>query len=167
MNADSILQTHAEVSIAIAGFASVTAALQRPLSRVQRQRFLALLFAALVQVLGSLVPVWLSAQGLPAATVWTWASAVMTVMLVGYLLFLVWVPLRRIGPASFVILNWTVTYISYGLAGVMLVCVLVNLVGLFGPPSFGLYYAVMLGGLSAVFLLFADAVVGEAASADE
>ena len=55
MGIDSILLTHAEVAVALAGFASVAAVLRRPLSPVHRQRFFAILFAALVLVLGSLV----------------------------------------------------------------------------------------------------------------
>jgi len=47
----SILETHAEVAMALGGFASVAAALGRPLSALRRQRFLALLFLALTLVL--------------------------------------------------------------------------------------------------------------------
>jgi hypothetical protein len=60
MDMQSVLQTHAEVAMALGGFASVVAALGRPLSGVRRQRFLALLFLALVQVLTCLLPIWLS-----------------------------------------------------------------------------------------------------------
>ena len=57
MGVDSILLTHAEITVALAGFASVAAVLRRPLSPIQRQRFFSILFGALALVLGSLVPV--------------------------------------------------------------------------------------------------------------
>jgi hypothetical protein len=51
MDSQSLLQTHAEVAMAIGGFASFVAALGRPIGAMRRQRFLALLLFALVQFL--------------------------------------------------------------------------------------------------------------------
>jgi hypothetical protein len=154
---DSILLTHAEVAIALAGFASVAAVLQRPLSPVQRQRFLAILFAALLLVLGSLVPVWLLEVGVIGPVLWRIASAFLLVLSLIQCLVLVYLPLRKLGASSFVVINLPVTYLGYSLVAAVIGLLVVNLIGV-PTPGFGLYYAALLAALASVFLAFADVV---------
>ena len=52
MDSEVLLQTHAEMAIAITGFASVIAALSRPLTAFARQRFFSLLALSVIQILG-------------------------------------------------------------------------------------------------------------------
>jgi len=52
--------THAQLSVAVAGFSGVAAAIRRPLTPLLRQRFLALLSVSFQQVLACKLPIWLS-----------------------------------------------------------------------------------------------------------
>ena len=58
-----------------------------------------------------------------------------------------------------VILNTPVTYLTYGLVVAVLAALLLNIMGFPWAPGFTLYYAALLGGLTVVFLVFADVVV--------
>jgi hypothetical protein len=58
LSPDPLLQTHAEVATAIAGFASVVAVLNRPLSPIERQRFFYLLALVVIQIVGCLLSLW-------------------------------------------------------------------------------------------------------------
>jgi hypothetical protein len=159
VNIDSLLQTHAEVAVALAGFASVAAVLQRPLSPRSRQRFLTILFAALIQVLSGLVPVWLSSIGVSGPTLWRTATALVLFLSIP---LIVWVDiqLRAHGGVSVILINVPVTLIVNILIAGTYGALLFNLVGVPMAPGFGLYYASSLLGLSIVFVLFADVVVG-------
>ena len=159
MNVDSLLQTHAEVAVALAGFASVAAVLQRPLSPVGRQRFLSILFAALIQVLAGLVPVWLSNVGVSGPALWRTATALVLFLSIP---LAVWVGfrLRALGRANTVLINVPVTLISQALTAVTFCALLSNLVGVPVAPGFGLYYLSQLLGLTVVFVIFAGTVVG-------
>jgi len=112
MGIDAILLTHAEVTAALAGFASVAAVLRRPLAPIQRQRFFSILFAALALVLGSLVPVWLSEFGVVAPALWRIASAFLLVVGTAHLFFVVYLPLRTLGVSSLIVINMPVTYFA-------------------------------------------------------
>ena len=158
MGINSILLTHAEVSVALAGFASVAAVLQRPLSAVQRQRFLAILFASLILVLGSLVPVWLSEIEVVGPTLWRTASAFLLVIGLTSSFVLIYRPLKRLGAGSFLVINLPVTYLGYGLMAAVVGLLVVNLL-VVPTPGFGLYYAALLALLSSVFIAFADVVI--------
>jgi hypothetical protein len=158
VNVDSLLQTHAEVAVALAGFASVAAVLRRPLSPRDRQRFLAILFCALIQVLGGLVPVWLSILGVAGPALWRIAT-ILSLALGLSLVVLVYLQLRALGGASAVLINAPVTLISRVLSVAALGALLLNLLGVPGPPGFGLYYTSLLLGLTVVFVMFADVVV--------
>ncbi len=160
MGFDSILLTHAEVAVALAGFASVAAVLRRPLSPVQRQRFLVILFAALGLVLGSLGPVWLSELEVSGPALWRIASAFLLVLFLTHGFVFVYLPLRKLGASILVVINLPVTYVGVGITTAMVGLLVVNLLGV-PTPGFGLYYAALLAGLAAIFLAFADVVITE------
>jgi len=160
VNIDSLLQTHAEVAVALAGFASVAAVLRRPLSRLERGHFLSLLFTALIQVLGSLAPVWLSSMGIGGALLWRIASAlVLTLSII--LVFVIAVPQRSLSPESFVLINTPVTRACNALAVFVFGALLVDTVGFPVEPNFGLYYAALLLSMTIIFVMFASVVVSE------
>jgi hypothetical protein len=154
---DSILLTHAEVAIALAGFASVAAVLRRPLSTIQRQRFFGILFSSLFQVLFSILPLWLAELGIVGSALWRTASILQLAVTFSFNLFAVYLPLRRLGAHSFVIISPSVTYITYGLLASVVGLLVSNL--LVATPSFGLYYAALFVVMVTVFLVFADVVL--------
>jgi hypothetical protein len=154
---DSILLTHAELAIALAGFASVAAVLRRPLSAIQRQRFFTILFSSLFQVFFSILPLWLAELEIVGSGLWRTASALYLALMFPLLLFAVYLPLRKLGARSFAIINSAATYIVYGLIASVVGLLVTNL--LVSAPGFGLYYAALFAGLSSVFLVFADVVV--------
>lgn len=157
MNVDSLLQTHAEVAVALAGFASVAAVLQRPLSPIARQNFLTILFSALIQLLGSLVPVWLSSLDIDGPLLWRVASAfVLVLSLTLVTLFFT----RTLGEPNPVLISKPVTYITNFLTVIIFIALVLNVVGVPFRPSFGLYYMQLLLGITIVFVSFANAVVG-------
>ena len=158
MNVDSLLQTHAEVAVALAGFASVAAVLQRPLSPHSRMRFLSILFAALIQVLSGLVPVWLSNIGVSGPTLWRTATALVLFLSIPLIVWVI-IQIRALGGVSVILINVPVTRITNALSAIVLGALLLNLVGVPVAPGFGLYYASSLLGLSVVFVLFASVVV--------
>ena len=114
MDVGSLLQTHTEVAIALAGFAGVAAVLRRPLSPLGRLRFLGLLFTALIQVLGCLAPVWLSILGISGSFLWRVASALVLVLSTTLVLVLTR-PQRAIDRDSFVLLNAAVNRVCIAL----------------------------------------------------
>ena len=166
MNADTLLQTHAEVAIALAGFASVVAALSRPLSAFARQRFLSLLALSLLQVLGCLLPLWCLGLAEDRSVVWRLLSLLLLVLNLARLWWLVIVPNRRLTEEERTILTPLAGRIIWGIGLLSLVLFLVNAVGLPLPPSFSVYYGGLLSGLLIGFALFADVAIGSTA-ADE
>ena len=154
---DSILLTHAELAIALAGFASVAAVLQRPLSAIQRQRFFTILFSSLFQIFFSILPLWLAELEIVGSGLWRTASALYLALMFPLLLFAVYLLLRKLGAHSFAIINSPATYIVYGLIAAVVGLLVTNL--LVSAPGLGLYYAALFVGLSSVFLIFADVVV--------
>lgn len=159
MDPHSILETHAEVAIALGGFASVVAALGRPLDRIRRQRFMALLFLSLVQVFSSLLPVWLADFVGEPARLWRIASLVYFSVAVVTITATVVIPLRRIGVLAVPLLSVPVTILVNVLSAVSVLMVLVNGTGLVWTPSFAVYYASLLLGFCLGFVLFADVVL--------
>ena len=111
---DSILLTHAELAIALAGFASVAAVLRRPLGPVQRQRFFAILFPALFQILAGILPLWLAELELAGSALWRTASALQLALALPIAVFVL-LPLRQLGARSFLVINRPITFIGYGL----------------------------------------------------
>ncbi len=160
VNVYSLLQTDAEVAVVLAGFASVAAVLRRPLSPFDRIRFLTILFAALIQVLASLVPAWLSSLDLDGPFLWRVASGFVFVLNVILVLALGYIPLRTTLVGRRVILiNVPVTYIGSALGILVFATLLLTLVGFPVAPGFGLYYTALLIGMTVVFVMFADAIV--------
>ncbi len=158
MGIHSILLTHAEVAVTLAGFASVAAVLRRPLSAVQRQRFLAILFASLIQILASVVPPWLSELGVVGPALWRIASVFLLVLSLVSFFSLIYGPLRRLGAHSFLVINLPFSFLGYGLLAAVYVLLGINLLAV-SMPGFGLYYAALLAGLGGVFIGFADVVL--------
>ena len=153
---DSILLTHAELAIALAGFASVAAVLRRPLAPVQRQRFFAILFPWLFQILASILSLWLAELELAGPALWRTASALQLALALPIAVFVL-LPLRQLGARSFLVINRPITSIGYGLLAALFALLVVNL--LVSASSFALYYAALLTGLVTIFLAFADVVV--------
>ncbi len=146
------------MAVALAGFASIAAVLRRPLSPLDRHRFLAILFAALIQVLGSLVQVWLSNFDIAGPTLWRIVSALVLVLSLT-LVVMVYLQVRTLGGSSAVLINAPVTLISRVLSVATLGALLLNFLGVPVAPGFGLYYTSLLLSLTLVFVMFADAVV--------
>jgi hypothetical protein len=160
LDSDALLQTHAEVAIALAGFASVIAALNRPLGAFARQRFLSLLALSLIQVLGCLLPLWfLHLVDHPSAG-WRILSIVLLGLNVVRLWWLVILPIRRLGEHERVIINPFASKVVWGAGFGALLLLLLNALGVPFPPSFDLYYAALLVTLLIGFALFADVAAG-------
>lgn len=164
LNWDTLLQTHAEVAIALAGFASVVAALSRPLDAFARQRFLSLLALSLIQVLGCLLPLWCLHFSERPSMVWRLLSILLLGLNVARLWWLVVVPNRSLSEDVRVILNPFANKVLWGTGSLSVLLFLSNGVGLPFQPNFNVYYAGLLAGLLIGFALFADVVIGSSRS---
>jgi len=160
---EAILLTHAEVAVALAGFASVVAALRRPLTLVDRQRFLALLFLALVQLLGCLGPIWLGSFMSNSMALWRVSSFGVLILAILHYVFLVYRPLRG-QRVTFTLINTPVSILTRLGLGLYLLGLFFNGLGTPVASSFELYYASLAAGLCIGFVIFADVVVGRAAA---
>lgn len=165
MDPTALLQTHAEIALALGGFAGVIGALTRPLSPASRGRFLVLLSISVRQVLGAVVPVWLfSFIGSPDL-VWQSASLLGLALLIFHVVWLVFLPLRRLGPGvERTVLNRAGSTAMTTLSAASGVVFLTTAVGIPFGSSFAAYYLALLLGLASGFLLFADALVGPSAA---
>jgi hypothetical protein len=149
---EGLLQTHAEVGIALAGFASVVAALRRPLSALARQRFFSLLALSVIQILGCLLPIWFMQQRVNSEFGWRALSAVLVALNFMRIWWLIRVPARDFvdrGIDVQAIINPVVLFW------------MLNIVGLPLRPGFDMYYAGLLSTLLVGFVLFADVAVVE------
>ncbi len=159
MDAESLLLTHAEVAVAVAGFATVAAVLQRPLGPIRRNRFYTILLSSLQEILGCLVPVWLSNVDFAGGALWRTASMSylgFSVLLTAFLIQ----PTLKLGRQAGVVINAGVTVLIYSLAATSFGCQLVNLFAI--PVSgFGWYYASLLAGLIVIFIVFAEVATEE------
>ena len=162
MDSDALLQTHAEVAVALAGFASVVAALGRPLSAFARQRFLSLLALAMIQILGCLLPLWSVPVFESSATAWRMLSAVLLGLSAARMWWLVYLPSRALGQGTLTILNPLASKLVWGAGLVALLLLVLNVVGFPASPSFNVYYAALLATLMVGFALFADVAVADA-----
>jgi hypothetical protein len=161
VSADVLLQTHAEVAIALAGFASVIAALGRPLSPLGRQRFFALLALAMIQVAGCLLPLWgLRFEEHPLGS-WQILSAIILVLSSARLWWLVILPGRELGRAESIIISPLANRITWFLGIGALVLFFSNAAGVPFDPGFDLYYAGLFSQLIIGFALFADVATGD------
>ena len=162
MNAETLLQTHAEVAIAMAGFASVIAALSRPLPAFTRQRFFSLLALSLIQILGCILPLWLLDRVGSPSTAWRLISIVMLAASLVRMRWLVVLPIRRLGDEARTILHSSVTRFVY-LAGYLgLGCFALNAIAIGFEPSLDIYYVGLLTFLVVGFVLFADVATRDA-----
>lgn len=157
MSADALLLTYAEVSVAVAGFASIVAALRQPLSPIQRNRFLIILFTSLAGVLAALVPVWLMESGLTGPSLWRISSA-FSLMITFWITIVAYLSIKTIGTRGQIIINRPTTYFANVLFAIVVGTQVINLVGA-PTPSFSLYFAGILVALTNVFLVFADAAL--------
>jgi len=161
MDPEVLLQTHAEVAVAMAGFASVIAALGRPLSAFARQRFFSLLALSLIQILGCLLPLWF--LHLTESTPAGWRTV--TILVLGLSLARMWwlviLPIRELGAEARLILHPVVTTFTYIVGYLSIACLLLNTIGIGFSPNFNLYYAGLLGTLLVGFVLFADVATRE------
>jgi hypothetical protein len=162
MDSEALLQTHAEVAVALAGFASVVAALRRPLSPFARQRFLSLLALAMIQILGCLLPLWSVSIFPSTATAWRTLSAVLLGLSAARMWWLVVLPSRALGQGTLAILNPLASRLIWGAGLVALLLLVLNVVGFPASPSFNVYYAALLATLMVGFALFADVAVSDA-----
>ena len=141
----------------LAGFASVVAAFQRPLSELQRHRFLTILFGALFQIFACFVPVWFAQTEAVGAGFWSTFSAVQLGWLVLLWAFLVY-PLKQLGGVGGIVINRWVTLFVVLLGLAIFVTLAVNTF-LTDEANFSMYYSALLGGLAIIFLVFADVVI--------
>jgi len=161
LNSEVLLQTHAEVAIALLGFASVVAALGRPLSAFARQRFFSLLVLSLIQIIGCLLPLWFLHVIESSSAGWRIASIVVLGLSVARMRWLVLLPIRALGDEARGILNPLVTKFTYGSGFLGLAFLLINAIGIGFHPNFDLYYAGLLASLLVGFALFADVATRE------
>src|SRR5262245_13426890 len=99
MDPISLLEKHAQLALTLAGFASVVCALARPLTAVQRSRFLILISLALRQVLGCVVPIWLFNFIASPGLIWQLSSIISLVLFTWHIIWVVILPTRALGPA--------------------------------------------------------------------
>ncbi len=145
MDSQTLLQTHAEVAIALAGFASVVAALGRPLTPFTRQRFLSLLSLSLIQVLGCLLPLWCLQLFGSELAAWRVLSAILLGLNAARLWWLVILPIRTLGGGAWIILNPLASKFIWGAGYAILALLMLNTIGIPFSPTFDLYYAALLG----------------------
>lgn len=158
---EQLLQTHAEVGVALAGFASVVAALRRPLNALARQRFLSLLALSVIQILGCLCPLWLAPRFDATGFGWRVLSALILILYLVRIWWLILLPARRLGIEVQTIITPAIGWLvwAFGIGGCALM--LVNILGLPLRPGFDLYYASLLSTLLVGFALFADVAVAD------
>lgn len=154
---EDILLNHSQLAAVVAGFASVVVAFQRPLSPVQRHRFLTILFTSLLQIIGCLVPVWFSTSGDTGPEFWSIISGVYLGLSVFVWSVLVY-PLKRLGKAGVIAINLPVSLMVY-LLGVAIIGTLVANIFVVATANFSLYYSSLIGGLIVIFLVFADVAI--------
>lgn len=159
MDPNSLLETHAQLALTLAGFASVVGALARPLTAVQRSRFLILISLALRQVIGCVTPIWLFNFVASPALIWQLASILGFVLFAWHMIWVVVLPTRKLGPAP-TILNRAISLLLPLLSVATGLAFLANSLGALIEPNFAVYYFALATSLVSGFLLFADALVG-------
>jgi hypothetical protein len=158
---EALLQTHAEVAIALAGFASVIAALGRPLSPFARQRFFSLLSLSLIQIVGCLLPLWILHLVESPSVGWRLLSAFLLALSAARMGWLIVMPSRTLGAEVLRVLHPAVArfiYPAFILSGALLT---LNVIGVGFRPNFDVYYFALLTNLFVGFALFADVATRE------
>lgn len=161
MDFEALLQTHAEVAIALAGFASVVAALRRPLSAFARQRFFSLLALSMIQILGCLLPLWTAPLFTSSSAAWRTLSALLLGLNAARMWWLVLRPAQTLGKGTLTVLHPLASKLVWGAGFVALLLLALNVAGFLFSPSFNFYYAALLSTLIAGFALFADVASSE------
>ncbi len=144
--------------MAFGGFASVAAVLDRPLTDVKRQRFLAILFLALTQVVSSLAPAGFARVLEDTATLWVASSALYLFMAVVVIATTVIRPIVEMGRLVHVI-SPMITVLLNAMAIISVVLLPINMFNSAIGPSFEVYYLSLLLAFIPGFLLFADVVL--------
>ena len=157
-----LLLTHAQITVAVAGFASVAAAIRRPLTPILRQRFLALLSVSVLQVLACLFPVWLATAIPESERTWQMCSILMLALYGGHTWWLVLVPIRKIGKAIGTVINPAVTAGTWIASAVAFLTIAVNALGYPVKSSFHVYYAGNAIWLFIGFMIFAEVATSSA-----
>ena len=159
MDPNSLLETHAQLALTLAGFASVVGALARPLSALQRSRFLVLISLSLRQVLGCVIPIWLFNFMTSPVLVWQLSSIFGLMLFLVHMIWVVILPARKLGPAPIVV-NRAFSALLTTVSAASGLAFLANSLGVLFEPGFAVYYLALVTALVAGFLLFADSLVG-------
>ena len=161
-----LLLTHAQITVAVAGFASVAAAIRRPLTALLRQRFLALLSVSFLQVLACLFPVWLSGVVPESERTWQLCSVLTLFLYAGHTWWLVLVPMRKIGKPVGTVINPVITAGTWAASTIAFLIIASNVIGYPIRSSFHVYYAGNAIWLFIGFMIFAEVVTSKAEDAE-
>jgi hypothetical protein len=161
MDPISLLQTHAQLALTLAGFAGVVGALARPLTPLVRHRFLVLLSIALRQVVSCVLPVWMFSFMASESLVWRIASLVGAALYVVHMIWAVWRRRLSVSPGQ-PILNPTMSRVLFVTSWVSGLSFAINAIGVPFAPSFALYYLALLAALVSGFIIFAGTPAGAA-----
>ena len=156
-----LLLTHAQLSIAVAGFSSVAAAIRRPLTPLLRQRFLALLSVSFQQVFACMLPVWLSGFIVTQDQIWQTCSIVTLLLYCAHTLWLVVLPMRKLGRPIGQVINPFVTAATWLASIAAITIIAINAIGYPGGSTFHMYYAGNAIWLFIGFMIFADVATTE------
>ncbi len=155
-DSSALLLTHAQLAVAIAGFSGVAVTIRRPLTALLKQRFFALISLSLLQVFGSLLPVWLGDLRHLPDHVWQVSSGVMLVLYLCHTLFLVLIPIKTVGRTIATVINPVVT-VGTWVPGLVAMCALaITATRPESPNPFSVYYACHAAFLFTEFMVFAD-----------
>ena len=151
-----LLLTHAQVAVALAGFSGVTITIRRPLTALLRQRFLALMSLSFLQVLGSLLPVWLGEFYHTAFPIWRITASVMLALYLCHTIFLVLLPIKAVGRTIATVINPVVTVATW-IPGLLSMAALILVAAKReSAQTFAIYYACHAAFLFTQFMIFAD-----------
>jgi hypothetical protein len=162
MEFSSILETHAQVALGVAGFASVVAALSRPLSHLMRVRFSQLLSNSFIQVFACLVPGWMQIFFDIETQVWQVCSIAFLLFGLSQIWWIVIAGLPENGTVVGYTINRKLTSITWAATIGAFILLGLNASNMAEPPSFEMYYGALLCALLVAFTLFADVVIGKA-----
>ena len=155
-DSSTLLLTHAQLSVAIAGFAGIAATLRRPLTPLLNQRFLALMSLSFLQVMAGLFPVWLT-EFIPSyPSPWRTAIGLMLVLYSVHLIALVLLPMKSVGRTISVVINPPVTFLTWAITIISLCSLGVTVGSPESPSLFTTYYGANAIFLFTQFVLFAD-----------
>lgn len=161
MDAFGLLQTTAQIGVAIAGFGAVASslAIRAEAGGVEASRFTNMMFASLQTVIGALTPCGLALSSLSEEWVWRISAVVMLVFSITYMALAVR-RAKRLGRLPMVTL-WLQVILYVGLLTAFLLCAF-NVPA--GNLAFGYFVGLYLLLVAACMLLFrvAYAMLGSA-----